>query len=580
MAGEFKNIRRIILRRVLLVPFVTLALVFCTLVYYFATNLRSQVETQLLRVADAHRNMIEGFLRERCFDLQYVAASNSFDELSNKEHLATIFEQLQMRSRAFFDIGLFNENGDHVAYVGPFELEGRKYAQAPWFLQVQQKDVYISDQFLGYRNVPHFIIAVRRDEGSRTWYLRTTIDWFYFNDLVENVRVGKTGEAYIVNEEGVFQTRRRSGGELLEVDPDHSIYRFDQRTIFAFTAVDYKDESHIYAAGKIEPMDWFLIVRQGLNDAYAPLIRAVVIAIIMIIAGGGLAVFMAFMLASGVANQLAMADMEKRRMGTQLIMAGKLAEVGEMSAGVAHEMNNPLQVIKGEEAYIKDILLEAERNGGIVDAENLRLLRESIDQIALQVERGKLITEGLLGFARKTETKIDTFDIRSLISDVVGMIERRAQVENIRIVQEYEASLPVILSDQLQLQQVFLNLLNNAIDALKPKRGGEIRITASSADDEMSIAVTDNGTGIPAEHMEKIFLPFFTTKPVGQGTGLGLSTCYGIIERLGGQIMVSSELNVGTVFTVRLPLAGPPERDEKGTKTLQGESPKWAPLTS
>ncbi len=579
MASEFKNIRQIILRRVLLVPFVTLALVFCTLVYYFATNLRSQVETGLLRTADAHRSMIESFLRERCFDVQYIAASNSFDDISRRDYLSRIFEQLQMRSRAFFDLGVFDESGNHVAYIGPYELEGKNYAQEPWFLQVQKKETYISDQFLGYRNVPHFVIAVRRTEGNRTWYLRTTIDWFYFNDLVENVRLGKTGEAYIVNKDGLFQTRRRSGGELLEADPDFGFYRFNGRKFASFTASDSRNERHVYAVGAIEPTDWVLVVRQGLNDAYAPLIRAVVIAVTMILAGGGLAVFMAFMLASGVADRLAMADMEKRRMGTQLIMAGKLAEVGEMSAGVAHEMNNPLQVIKGEEAYIKDILLEIERNGGIIEPENLKLLRESVGQIALQVERGKLITEGLLGFARKTETRIDTFDIRSLIADVVGMIERRAQVENIRIVQEYEASLPNIRSDQLQLQQVFLNLLNNAIDALKPKRGGEIRISASSPEDEMSISVTDNGIGIPAEHMEKIFLPFFTTKPVGQGTGLGLSTCYGIIERLGGQIMVSSEVNVGTVFTVRLPLTGPPERDETA-KPLQGEPAKWAPLTS
>jgi two-component system NtrC family sensor kinase len=576
-AGRFKNIRRIILRRVLLVPFVTLALVFCTLVYYFATNLRAQVETNLVRTADAHRSMIEGFLRERCFDLHYVAASNTFEELSREQRLARIFERLQMRSRAFFDLGLFDEKGDHVAYIGPYDLKGKNYAEAQWFLQTREADVYVSDLFLGYRNDPHFVIAVRQEEGDRTWYLRTTIDWLYFNDLVENIRVGKTGEAYLINREGVFQTRRRSGGDLMEIDPDFSIYGKHEGRASCFAADDHKGERHIYATGRIEPMGWLLVVRQSVSDAYSPLIRAVVIGVVTIVAGGGLAVFMGFMLASGVANQLTVADMEKKRMGTQLIMAGKLAEVGEMSAGVAHEMNNPLQVIKGEETYMKDILEEMEKNGSILDPENLKLLRESVEQIDLQVERGKQITAGLLGFARKTEAKIETLDMRSLIPGVVSMVERQAQVENVRIVQEFEASLPSIRSDPAQLQQVFLNLLNNAIDALRPKGGGEIRVTAASADDDLIISVTDDGIGIPPENMEKIFLPFFTTKPVGQGTGLGLSTCYGIVDRLGGQITVSSELGVGTVFSVRLPLAGPPEKSEKSPKELQGEPAQWTP---
>lgn len=574
-ASNFKITRRIILRRVLLVPFVTMALVFCTLVYYFATDLRSAVEAELVRVAGAHRDVIEQFLRERCLDLQYVAASCSYEEIAREERIKEVFENLQMRSPAFFDLGVFDKDGNHVAYVGPYDLRSKNYAQAEWFRQAQTKSPYVSDLFYGYRSVPHFVIAVRREEGGRTWFLRTTIDWFFFNDLVENIRVGKTGEAYLINQEGLFQTRPRTGGDLMEPDPDYAVYESDESAVSYFTASDSAGERRLYATGRIPATDWVLVVRQEVGDAYASLIRAVLIAVAMIVAGGAVAVFMAFMLASGVANQLTVADLERRRMGTQLIMAGKLAELGEMSAGVAHEMNNPLQVIKGEETYIKDILDDLEKDGLGNNSENLRLLRESIDQIALQVDRGKQITEGLLGFARKAETRIEPIDLRSLIPDIVGMIERRAQVENIRIVQEFEADLPTVPSDPVQLQQVFLNLLNNAIDALREKGGGEIRISAAQEADDLMVSVTDNGCGIPPDHMEKIFLPFFTTKPVGQGTGLGLSTCYGIVEHLGGQIAVASEVNVGTVFTIRLPLSGPPvERECEPMGQIQGGTAK------
>ena len=244
-------------------------------------------------------------------------------------------------------------------------------------------------------------------------------------------------------------------------------------------------------------------------------------------------------------------------MGSQLIMAGKLAEVGEMSAGIAHEINNPLQVMKSEETLIKDIFSEMEADGSLPNTENVRMLRDCVNQIALQIDRCKRITQGLLGFTRESERKIQALDLHSLISDVIGMIERRAAVENIRISQQFENGLPPIQSDPAQLQQVLLNLLNNALYALKDKNSGEIRITTTQEDGALTVAIADDGCGIAPENLEKIFLPFFTTKPVGKGTGLGLSTCYGIVERLGGRISVTSELNVGTVFTVRLPPDGP-----------------------
>jgi len=146
------------------------------------------------------------------------------------------------------------------------------------------------------------------------------------------------------------------------------------------------------------------------------------------------------------------------------------------------------------------------------------------------------------------------------------MVEHRAVLENIRIVEKSDPGLEPLESDPAQLQQVFLNLLNNAIHALKGREDAEIRITTEKESSQFAISIADNGCGIPPENLEKIFMPFFTTKPVGQGTGLGLSTCYGIVQRLGGKMSVSSELNVGSVFTVHLPMQGPPDRARREAK--------------
>ena len=559
-AVDFENTRRMILLRVLLVPFVAVVLVFGTLIYYFAANLSGQAEARLAYLADGHQNLIEQFFHERSADLQYVAAANDLETLSSNSNLKIEFDRLQDLSRAFFDLGVFDAEGNHVAYVGPYDLKGKNYAHTEWFKRVQNEEVYISDVFLGYRNIPHFIIAVRQFDGERPWYIRATIDTFFFNDMVENIRIGKTGEAYLVNKSGVFQTRRRSGGNLMEDDPDSVVYQTNPQGVASFAADDRSGERHLYAVSKLEPTGWLLVVRQETGEAYAPLLRAVLIAVAMIIAGGAVVVTMGFFLATGVSHQLTMADMEKRRMGGQLIMAGKLAEVGEMSAGIAHEINNPLQVMKSEETLMKDILADLAMECP-PDSENMKMLRESIEQVGMQIDRCGKITQGLLKFARESETNIQMVDLKALLPEVIAMVERRARVENVSIVQNIEAGLPPVQSDPSQLQQVFLNLLNNAIYAVGKKTdSGEVRIRARQEEGDLLISIEDNGCGIPAENLGKVFLPFFTTKPVGQGTGLGLSTCYGIIERLGGDITVSSEVNEGTIFTIRHPVNGPPEK--------------------
>lgn len=144
--------------------------------------------------------------------------------------------------------------------------------------------------------------------------------------------------------------------------------------------------------------------------------------------------------------------------------------------------------------------------------------------------------------------------MQELLPEVISMVTNRANVDNVRITQELAHGLPPIMTDSSQLQQVFLNLLNNALFALKDSDSAEIRVKAFQEDRNIVVSVEDNGCGIPPENMEKIFVPLFTTKPPGKGTGLGLSSTYGIVKDFGGDVTVTSQPDVGTVFTVSLPL--------------------------
>ena len=549
-----RTIRKMLIVRVFLLPFSVLILVYGTIIYFFSTYSSQQVKNELVRIANDHRNLIDQFLFEKASILQFTAASFSKDELSSKSNLETLLKNLQAQSKAFVDLGMFDENGRHVAYAGPFDLAGKSYAQADWFKAVQTRNVFISDEFLGYRKIPHFIIAVKKEENQQVWYLRATIDTYYFNDLVENIRIGRTGEAYIVNRAGILQTKRRSGGLIMEIDSNFADYAIEKSVGTAFFSDGGFRDGYLYASAPILQNGWILIVRQSINDAYSHLAVSILVSFLFILGGGVVVVLMGFFLSSNVATRLKLADMEKREMKTQLILAGKLAEVGEMSTGIAHEINNPLQVMKSEVAMIQSLTEDIEPAIGEKAADTLAQLKDSTQEIGIQIDRCSKITQGLLNFARKRESAKESISLERFVPKMVQLVDQRARLENIRIVQEIESQLPDITSDANQLQQVFLNLFNNAIYALKGRPSAEIRVRVGRKNSAVLVSIADNGCGFSPENMEKAFVPFFTTKPVGQGTGLGLSTVYGIIQGLGGDITLTSEQGAGSEFQIHLPI--------------------------
>jgi two-component system NtrC family sensor kinase len=264
-------------------------------------------------------------------------------------------------------------------------------------------------------------------------------------------------------------------------------------------------------------------------------------------------------------------DAEADRLNQQLLQTGKLASIGELSAGVAHEINNPLAIILTE----RQLLLDAARQTAITDPEFQEQFSDSMNQIDLQVQRCKRITQNLLRFSRRTKSMIEKVDLNGFIQEVVDLMEREARTSGIKFFSEPDPALPPVSSDPSQLQQVFLNLITNAIDAHDGKPYGSIRIS-TRADAERQLAtvkVADAGTGIKPEHLNRIFDPFFTTKAVGKGTGLGLSICFSIVKRLGGSLTVQSEVGKGTEFTIQLPYSPPKElQDSLSTK----RSPKPA----
>jgi len=503
--------------------------------------------------------MIDSFLTNRKANLEFVLDSYPFEELADPEALHNILLNLQKESSTFVDLGLFDQEGIHLNYQGPYKLVGMDYAKAPWFKEVMKKGRYISDIFLGHRRIPHFIIALKREEESKTWIIRSTIDTYMFNDLVKGIRIGRTGEAYLLNADGIFQTERRSGGNLLDKDPE-VIERPPSHTgIKTFIEKDARGDEYLYATTWLKEKNWLLVVRQEKADAFRFLRAAAYIITLVTILGGGAIVGIAFLLTGRIVRRMERLDAEREELGGQLIRASRLAELGEMATGFAHEINNPLQIMKSEHALIDSIISELKEKGDLESSESLSELEESIAQINLQITRCAAITQSILKFGRQSEPVVEDIALQKYIPEITGMVEKKAAVHGIALRQEVSEETPPVHGDRGQLQQVMLNLYNNAIDAITARhgaKGGELVVGAKAKDDgRVEIFVRDNGSGISPEDRKKIFSPFFTTKPVGKGTGLGLSVCYGIIDRMGGIMEVESEKGVGSTFKLILPAA-------------------------
>jgi two-component system NtrC family sensor kinase len=236
----------------------------------------------------------------------------------------------------------------------------------------------------------------------------------------------------------------------------------------------------------------------------------------------------------------------------QLIQSEKLASVGQLAAGVAHEINNPLGTI----LLFSDIMRKE------LPEDDPR--RDDVKMIIDEATRCKTIVSDLLNFARQNEVLAQSTDVNALLSETVEELGVQPVFQNVEMMRRLDPDLPSIQADPAQLKEVFINIMTNAAEAMDGR--GSLTITTAPAEDSMvSIVFQDTGCGIPEENLSKIFTPFFTTKPIGKGTGLGLAIVYGIIKMHRGQIYVESEVGVGSTFTITLPVRLPgtgPEPDQ------------------
>ncbi len=516
----------------------------------FSSSYYGTIESSLRILAESKQASIDLFLSERVAQLSLLSNSLDSRKLNDQGALERLLAQIQSQTHSYIDIGIIDTGtGKHLAYTGPYNLESFNYKNEEWFAKVMAKGVYISDVFMGFRKHPHIIIAVLHREGDKSWILRATIDSEIFEGLVKRVQIGRKGDAFLVNAAQILQTTPRFGGTVFQNAglPFPIADRFQGAHV---ESIEMGYNRYLYAWTWLDNTDWLLVIREDPAEELRPLLDAEY-QVWLLLGGAMLLIGIGTVLVTNsMIRRLVEAERERAALDANLTQSGKMAALGKMAAGVAHEINNPLAIIREQAGWVKDLLEEEDVQG----SPNFKEIEQAVDRIEQHVERAKNVTHRMLGFARRVEPTTSTIHINALATETLKFLETEARHRNIDITMALADAPPCTVSDQVQLQQVLLNLIDNAIDAM----GKNGRLTIATAhhpeSHELSVAVTDTGSGIPPDKLEKIFDPFYTTKKLGEGTGLGLAIAYGIMDKLGGRITVSSVLGQGSTFTLFVPV--------------------------
>ncbi|MGB3224074.1 MAG: ATP-binding protein [Desulforhopalus sp.] len=490
-----------------------------------------------------HRTeVISVFLNDKISLLSMMVSFYPREFFFDQQNLDNLYLAMGSRGSDIVDLQVIDAAGVQHGYVGPYRamVKDKKYSDAQWFQETLISGVHVSDVFTGFRNVPHFVVAVT--DSLKSFVLRATINSSSFNSLLHSAQLGPHSDAFIINRAGQFQTPSLLNRTELDAN-EKKLISFDNKSQAVIT------DTNIYKTRWIGNGQWLLVLKANLADSmdfYLTLRNRVFIIVGMIIL---LSLSAAVTISIALSRNLERADKEHAANSMQFAHVEKMATIGRLAAGIAHEINNPLQMITSQAGWISELLPDEDPAA----VKNMAEYKNAVDKIRHHVKRAGTITHRLLGFSKKMTAQQDRVHINELMTETLSFVEREAENNSISIMRNFSPGLPATMTDGPQLQQVFLNLINNALDAVGPK--GVVEITTSiSGDGRLVIECADNGPGIRPENLKQIFDPFFTTKDPDKGTGLGLYISYDIIKKLGGTISVENRKDGGALFRVILPV--------------------------
>ncbi|MCD4719899.1 MAG: hypothetical protein K8S13_08565 [Desulfobacula sp.] len=512
--------------------FLPLAVIGGGMYLYLARTIKIKTMQGLQAETLSHKKDIDSFLTERIMDLKLISQNNSLSKMISPGIIEQFLSSLQYELPCFQDLGVIGPNGDHLAYTGPYDLKTKNYRDTFWFKAVMAKKVYVSDVFTGFRNEPHFIIAVKRNEGKNIWILRATVMSDLFDNIVTHVAGNRKGDAYLINSKGAFQTNPRKGSKLMmqsQISPPGR---------FKGLQVEKKDATIILTTW-LETVPWLSVVSIDKKNLFEDSRKVRNMSLFVVFLGGFLIVLAILLTTDSLVSMLEENRKDNRRLDSRLIRTAFIASSMELSKGVFSDLNDILSNIHVTAALLKDQAQPANFSETDLMAE----------QISSESIRGKKLIDSFIRFSGPEDPVIMDVNIHIILNHILSFLKTPLIEKNIAVITDFHDKLPSVISDGAALHQVFQNLLLNSVAAAGAN--GSIYVSTSIEENAVTISFSDNGPGLQKADMEQIFDPQYLTDRGDSGFGLSISRT--IIEKIGGKISVRNGEQHGAVFEVRVP---------------------------
>ncbi len=531
--------------------------------YEYKRVFRAEMMSPIYCLVSNTQRSITSFFSGREAVLQFISEDIQLEEVSDQK-LGKIFTNLKKIFGDFVDLRVIDSNGNQRAYAGPGHLRSADQSDQAWYKEVKRQGIYVSDMFRGSDGSVYFLIALKYDRNPEdSFILEANMDAKTIEGLIDALALERPSmDAFIINKEGVLQTSSDSYGNVLEKlslpialgSPEPQIQEIEKGSegpiVVGHAGIQGTPFRFVTAAP-----------RDALTSGLFPLSKRFVI-----IWSVGILCVLGIVLFIVTAFVMHIYESDRRRVAVlhNIQYTNKMASIGRLAGGVAHEINNPLAIINEKVGLLRDLVSMNK------DYPRDRFL-DIVDSVLSSVKRCSAVTHSLLGFATHVDVRFETIALDQVIRQVLVFLGKESEYRRITVNLVVQDNLPPIESDVGQLEQVFLNIINNAFHAVDD--GGRINIElVADGTDAVTVKVTDDGYGISEENLKHIFDPFFSTKGE-KGSGLGLSITYGIVQKLGGRLDVKSIKGEGSTFTVTLPVKkmdSLPSNEEEDIEGLAG----------
>ncbi len=500
--------------------------------FYMAGSLKTKTIDALQAEVVSHKRSIDLFLSERIMDLKFISQNNNLAQMVSQDRFDRIFTALQQEKPYFEDMGIIGSDGNHLAYIGPYDLKGKNYRETRWFKIAMSDGVYVSDVFTGFRNQPHFIIAVKRRQGEVTWILRATVVSGLFDNIVTRVAQHRDGDAYLINSQGVFQTNPRKGGGLMMISQVPVPQRFEG------VQVDEKG-SAVTLTTWLEAVPWLSVVSIQKKDIFKELHKVRTTGLFVALLGGFIIVLTVLFTTDSLVMMLEDKRKNLRRLDNRLRTTASFASSMELSKGVFSDLNDILSNI-----HVTAILVNEEVGHASVSETCFitnQILTESI--------RGRNLIDSFLKFVGTEDPVIMEVDVHLILDRILGFLKASLIEKNMSVVAHWGEGCPAVRSDGTALRQVFQDLLLNAVAVTGAN--GAIGVSTSVTASSVVVSVSDAGLPLQEAEVSQLFDPHYST---GRGdSSLGLSISQRIMERLGGSLTAKNGEEQGVVFEIEIP---------------------------